>query len=61
MSRWSFLRSIWNYVFGLAMVTLYAVIFLHTRLYSDALLQVFFLRRANLWLVELVPRPRGCG
>lgn len=36
------LRSIWNYVFGLAMVALYAVIFLHTRLYSDALLQVFF-------------------
>jgi nicotinamide mononucleotide transporter len=36
------LRSIWNYVFGLAMVALYAVIFLHARLYSDAVLQVFF-------------------
>ena len=36
------LRSIWNYVFGLAMVALYAVIFVHTKLYSDALLQVFF-------------------
>ncbi len=36
------LRSIWNYVFGLAMVALYAVIFLDAKLYSDALLQVFF-------------------
>lgn len=36
------LRSIWNYVFGLAMVALYAVIFLDAKLYSDALLQIFF-------------------
>jgi nicotinamide mononucleotide transporter len=36
------LRSIWNYIFGLAMVALYAIIFLDARLYSDALLQVFF-------------------
>uniref|UniRef100_UPI0035CAAB0A nicotinamide riboside transporter PnuC n=1 Tax=uncultured Sphingomonas sp. TaxID=158754 RepID=UPI0035CAAB0A len=36
------LRSIWNYVFGLAMVALYAVIFLDAKLYSDALLQAFF-------------------
>lgn len=35
-------RSAWNYAFGLAMVALYAPIFLHARLYSDALLQVFF-------------------
>ena len=35
-------RSIWNYVFGLAMVTLYAFVFFEARLYSDALLQVFF-------------------
>ena len=35
-------RSIWNYPFGLAMVTLYAVVFFQTRLYSDALLQLFF-------------------
>lgn len=35
-------RSIWNYVFGLATVAVYAVIFLDARLYSDALLQVFF-------------------
>ena len=35
-------RSMWNYPFGLAMVTLYAVVFYRTRLYSDALLQLFF-------------------
>lgn len=36
------LRSIWNYPFGLAMVSLYAVIFFDVKLYSDALLQIFF-------------------
>lgn len=35
-------RSLWNYPFGLAMVTLYASVFWEARLYSDALLQVFF-------------------
>ncbi len=35
-------RSIWNYPFGIAMVSLYAVIFLETKLYADAGLQVFF-------------------
>ncbi|MGN7999438.1 nicotinamide riboside transporter PnuC [Sphingomonas sp. 22176] len=35
-------RSLWNYPFALAMVTLYAWIFLHARLYSDALLQGFY-------------------
>ena len=35
-------RSIWNYPFGLVMVALYAWIFLHAKLYSDALLQGFF-------------------
>ena len=35
-------RSIWNYPFGLAMVTLYAAIFAQAKLYSDAILQVFF-------------------
>ncbi|VVT19621.1 Nicotinamide mononucleotide transporter [Sphingomonas sp. EC-HK361] len=35
-------RSIWNYPFALAMVALYAVIFSDAKLYSDALLQVFF-------------------
>ena len=35
-------RSVWNYPFGLAMVSLYFVVFAEARLYSDALLQVFF-------------------
>lgn len=35
-------RSLWNYPFGLAMVSLYFFVFLHARLYSDALLQIFF-------------------
>lgn len=36
-------RSVWNYPFGIAMVTAYAVIFAREHLYSDALLQGFFL------------------
>jgi nicotinamide mononucleotide transporter len=35
-------RSIWNYPFGFAVVTLYFFIFWEYRLYSDALLQVYF-------------------
>jgi nicotinamide mononucleotide transporter len=35
-------RSLWNYPFGIAMVVLYAHIFFDARLYSDALLQLFF-------------------
>jgi nicotinamide mononucleotide transporter len=35
-------RSLWNYPFALAMVALYAWVFLQARLYSDALLQLFF-------------------
>ncbi len=36
-------RSIWNYPFGIAMVLLYAFVFHEAKLYSDALLQIFFL------------------
>lgn len=36
-------RSLWNYPFGIAMVALYFFVFAGERLYSDALLQVFFL------------------
>jgi nicotinamide mononucleotide transporter len=36
-------RSLWNYPFGIAMVALYFFIFAQEKLYSDALLQVFFL------------------
>ena len=35
-------RSIWNYPFGFTVVTLYFFIFWEYRLYSDALLQVYF-------------------
>jgi nicotinamide mononucleotide transporter len=35
-------RSVWNYMFGLLMVTLYFFVFFEARLYSDALLQIFF-------------------
>lgn len=35
-------RNIWNYPFGIAMVTLYFFIFQDAKLYSDMLLQPFF-------------------
>ena len=35
-------RSIWNYPFGICMVTLYGFIFFEAKLYSDMLLQGFF-------------------
>lgn len=41
-------RNIWNYPIGIVMVALYAVIFYRVRLYSDALLQIFFLA-ANVY------------
>lgn len=37
------LRSVWNYPFGIAMVALFAWIFFEAKLYSDALLQIFFI------------------
>jgi nicotinamide mononucleotide transporter len=36
-------RTVLNYPFGIAMVLLYAILFAQTRLYSAALLQIFFL------------------
>lgn len=41
-------RSVWNYPFGLAMVSLYGLIFWDARLYGEAYLQVFFFA-AQLW------------
>jgi len=35
-------RSVWNYPFGLLMVTLYGFVFYEARLYSDTILQVYF-------------------
>lgn len=47
-------RSVWNYPFGLAMVSLYFFVFFEAKLYSDALLQIFFfavnLYGWRLWL-----------
>lgn len=36
-------RSLWNYPFGIVMVILYGFIFFEAKLYSDAMLQIFFL------------------
>ncbi len=36
-------RSLWNFPVGIAMVTLYCIIFVQAKLYSDAGLQIFFL------------------
>ncbi len=36
-------RSIWNYPAGILSVTLFAYVFFHTQLFSDTLLQVFFI------------------
>src|SRR4051794_22276351 len=36
-------RSVWNYPFGIVMVSLYFFVFRDAKLYSDALLQIFFL------------------
>ena len=36
-------RSVWNYPFGIVMVSLYFFVFWDAKLYSDALLQIFFL------------------
>ncbi len=35
-------RSVWNYPFGLVMVTLYGFVFFRARLYSDTILQGYF-------------------
>jgi len=35
-------RSVWNYPFGLAMVILYGFVFYGAKLYSDALLQIYY-------------------
>ncbi|MDK2762117.1 MAG: nicotinamide riboside transporter PnuC [Sphingopyxis sp.] len=37
------LRSVWNYLFALVAVTLYAFVFFEAKLYSDMALQGFFL------------------
>jgi nicotinamide mononucleotide transporter len=51
-------RSIWNFPVGIAMVSLYFVIFWQQRLYSDALLQIFF---AGVQLVGWLSWARSGG
>ncbi len=41
-------RSVWTFPFGMAMVSLYAIVFWRERLYSDMLLQGFFFV-VNAW------------
>lgn len=36
-------RSVWNFPFGMAMVSIYLIVFIDTKLYSAVLLQGFFL------------------
>lgn len=36
-------RNIWNYAFGIVGVAIYGTVFFRAKLYSDALLQIFFL------------------
>lgn len=41
-------RSVWNFPFGIAMVSLYIFVFFEKRLYAESGLQVFFIL-AQLW------------
>ena len=53
-------RSIWNFPFGIAMVTLYFVIFCRQRLYAEAGLQIFF-ALVNLYGWRLWARAGGAA
>ncbi|HEY0013073.1 MAG TPA: nicotinamide riboside transporter PnuC [Allosphingosinicella sp.] len=53
-------RSVWNYPFAIAMVTLYFFVFAEAKLYSDALLQIFFLA-INVWGWREWLRSRGAA
>ena len=45
-------RNIWNYAFGIVGVAIYGWVFFHAKLYSDMLLQVFFLMLNLYGLVQ---------
>jgi nicotinamide mononucleotide transporter len=53
-------RSLWNYPFAILSVALLAWVFLHSRLYSDALLQLFFIG-INLYGWANWTRSRGAA
>jgi len=53
-------RSVWNYLFGIVMVSLYIFVFWQERLYAEAGLQVFFSSGASLRLAVVAQgRRRG--
>lgn len=62
-------RSIWNFAFGIASTALYVGVFVDAKLYSDALLQIFFVvvngygwlswRRAQAKLGDVVVETMG--
>jgi nicotinamide mononucleotide transporter len=56
-------RSMWNYAFALAAVSLYLLIFYETRLYSDAALQLIFiaLNLYGLWNWRQAVRDGSAG
>lgn len=55
-------RSVWNYPFGIVMVSIYFFVFADARLYSDALLQIFFLTiQIYGWRNWLRSRGAGTG
>lgn len=58
-------RSVWNYPFGMTMVTLYAFVFWHQRLYAEAGLQGFFFVAQGwgwwLWLRALHRQGEASG
>jgi len=51
-------RSVWNYPFGLAMVSVYAFVFWDAKLYSDVILQMFFFV-VQVWGWSVWLRRRG--
>lgn len=54
-------RSIWNFPFGMAMVTLYAIVFFNARLYAVAGLQIFFFIAQIIGLIAWYRAPLDGG
>ncbi|HVI98693.1 MAG TPA: nicotinamide riboside transporter PnuC [Sphingomonas sp.] len=55
------LRRVWTFPFGIASVALYSVVFFETKLYSDALLQLFYIvvNAYGWWNWQLSREDRG--
>jgi nicotinamide mononucleotide transporter len=54
-------RSVWNFPFGMAMVTLYAIVFFNARLYAVAGLQLFFFIAQIIGLIAWTRAPADAG